>query len=126
MSFKVFALGAIQATASEVTASTSRINWQQGTCTPPDTTYTVSYQLTNRDQCEVLGTDGPETTLDPVTGQSTMIDNLEAFSSYSVSVTGVIPEGETLTIEGEFQTATRGMYKKGPMENRFCSLLFNM
>ena len=74
--------------------------WLLVSWTPPFTScsvdsYTVHYQLTNRDQCN--STIGPKTKFLDTTGTDVTITDLHAYSSYDVFVTSFNIHGSTET-----------------------------
>ena len=70
------------------------VSWNPPSNTPCSVdSYTVDYQLTNRDQCD--STPGPNTPVTGVTGSPVTITGLHAYSSYDVFVTATNTIGST-------------------------------
>ena len=88
--------GVISLTVASVPTSPDSltVSWNPPSSTScPVDSYTVHYQLTQRDQCASTG--GPKTPVTGVTGSPITITGLHAYSSYDVFVTATNTIGFT-------------------------------
>ena len=77
------------------------VSWNPPFTSCPLDSYTVHYQLTNRDQCD--STTGPKTKFLDTTGRNVTLTGLHAYSSYDVFVT------TSFNIHGSTETSGSGM-----------------